>query len=128
MKRFVYCGCRLGVSLLCAGALLSNLAFGQAATPPATSLLGQSRTLLPDGSWLLVGGMGPSGAQNTVTIAAPGGSTNPLSIGLARARAWQTATVLPQGTVLILGGMDAAGVIDTAELFNLTTLQFQTLL
>ena len=79
-------------------------------TPPAPILDGQSATLLPDGTWLLLGGQGKGGAVASASIAnVRSGTAKSLSYGLAFARAWHTATLLPDGTVLIAGGTGADG-------------------
>src|SRR5207245_687128 len=96
--------------------------------PGGALMPGQSTTLLPDGRWLTAGGLGQSGPGNQATIRdSIANSSSPLASALARARAWHTATILPNGTVLMLGGMDVAGVVETVELFEPATLQFQSL-
>src|SRR5215207_9708392 len=75
---------------------------------PQTETLsqGQSATLLPDGSWLLLGGEGEGGPQRDAYLkdAATGG-VRALTGGLLSGRAWHTATLLPDGGVLVLGGV-----------------------
>jgi Galactose oxidase, central domain len=92
-------------------------------SPGTAAVPGQTATLLPDGSWLLLGGEGEAGPLG-VALVKPPGSTQaaPLSATLNDPRAWHTATLLPDGTVLVLGGLDASGnVIGSAELFDTTT-------
>jgi RHS repeat-associated protein len=81
---------------------------------------GQTITLLPDGSQLLLGGTGENGATAQALIKAAGSNQAvPLPKPLIVARAWHTATLLPNGTVLVLGGIDAASkVVDSAELYD----------
>jgi len=91
--------------------------------PPGSSavtLPGQTTTLMPDGSKLLLGGLTETGAASGAATQIFPGSSTPLSVGsLNVPRAWHTATLLPDGTVLVLGGIDAAGgVVNSAELFN----------
>jgi RHS repeat-associated protein len=90
-------------------------------------ILGQSKTLLPDGHWLILGGEGSQGMVDTAAIQdAATGAITTLSSHLLHARAWHTATVLPNGTVLVFGGVDSNGrVVATAELYDPPTKQFQ---
>lgn len=78
--------------------------------PSAATIVGQTTTLLPDGSQLVLGGMGQTGPIATALVEAPGSNQGTaLSSSLIVPRAWHTATILPDGTVLVLGGVDAAG-------------------
>lgn len=82
---------------------------------------GQSATLLPDGNWLLVGGIGADGQPVTDGFIRNGQSGAIVQLGthLQFARAWHAATVLPNGQVLIHGGTGSQGQIVTAvELFD----------
>jgi len=87
---------------------------------------GQSRTLLPNGSILLLGGQdvndvrGSGEVWNLQTL-----DVQTLSNTMTVARAWHTATMLPDGTVLIAGGLDAAKeVVVTVERFTPATGTF----
>lgn len=84
------------------------------------ALAGQSRTLLPDGTALLTGGIN---AKNVVQAAylenSQKGNQVPTSGSLLHARAFHTATLLPNGTVLIFGGIDSSSaIVSHAEIFN----------
>ena len=91
--------------------------------------VGQSRTLLPGGSTLILGGQDAHGAVlSTAVLTSVDGRRVQLENGLAFARAGHSATVLPDGTVLIFGGVgsDSKPVV-TSEIFNPATRQFSTL-
>src|SRR5215207_3014719 len=98
---------------------------------PQTETLGegQSATLLPDGSWLLLGGEGEGGPQRGAYLRVGAtGEVRALPGGLLSARAWHTATLLPDGAVLVLGGVGARGeVLGSAELFRPETQQSEPL-
>src|SRR6266568_2422906 len=93
------------------------------------SLPGQTVSLLPDGTWLVVGGNGEHGPVDIAAIKSPdASSTTRLQSHLRRSRAWHTATLLPDGTVLVLGGVGADGQItDSAELFHPDTHSFEVI-
>ena len=76
-----------------------NSATSSALTPP-TVAKGQSATLLPDGRWMLVGGLNDGEPQNSISVG-NGTSFQPFSASLQVARSGQSATVLPNGTVLV---------------------------
>src|SRR6266850_4098153 len=82
---------------------------------------GQSTTLLPDGNWLLLGGLGSDGKPESTAAIRNGrtGSVVQLQTGLTFARAWHSATVLPNGQVLVFGGVGRdERVVRSAELFD----------
>jgi hypothetical protein len=80
---------------------------------------GQTRTLLPDGRWLLVGGVGPAGPRATASVWDPAHPhVLPVADHLREARAWHSATMLSDGTVLIAGGGGASGIVTSLELFD----------
>jgi hypothetical protein len=98
--------------------------------PQPARLPGQSATQLPDGRWLLLGGLDQDNSPSSDATVLKGkvGAVAPLSAKLNQARSGHTATLLPNGTVLILGGVDATGaVLTTAEQFNPATGQFRVL-
>jgi RHS repeat-associated protein len=89
--------------------------------PVSSSHLGETRTLLPGGRLLVLGGQDESGKPKAdAFIQDPDiGAMTALTSKLNYARAWHTATVLPDGKVLILGGVGADGsVVSQAELFD----------
>ena len=93
----------------------------------AVTAVGQSRTLMPDGHWLILGGQTSSGVLSTGEIQdLSTGAVTALAHGLLQPRAWHTATLLPNGKVLIFGGLGGDGrVVTTAEIFDPSTQQFQ---
>jgi RHS repeat-associated protein len=114
---------RSRVSMLVGLCLSWTLASAEAARLP-----GQTATLLPDGSTLLLGGRGTAGALSAAAVEPAGGTETPLPSGLGHARYGHTATVLPNGTVLVLGGVGGANRLETvAELFDPRTRQFRDL-
>lgn len=96
-------------------------------TCPATPTPGQSATLLPNGSWLLLGGLGKEGPQAAAFLEDPELTrVSAIAGSLGVPRAWHTATVLPDGTVLILGGVDSTGrVVNRTEQFDPVTGTFR---
>lgn len=101
----------------------------QASSKDVQTVAGQSSTLLPDGTVLLIGGEGPEGPLSSATIKNPAtGETALLSAHLNQARAWHTATLLPDGSVLVLGGSDAQGkTIGLAEILDSNKQSFESL-
>lgn len=93
------------------------------------AVAGESLTLLPDGRWLMTGGMGSAGPLTAASVWDSNTNTTVLiSGGLQLARAYHTATLLPDGTVLILGGVGADGqATGTSELFDPPMQQFASL-
>lgn len=90
------------------------------------AIVGQSRTVLPDGSLLFLGGEGRNGVLATAAIENPlTGELKTLSHSLHHPRAGHTATVLPNGTVLVFGGIRNSGEIESiSESFDPTTEKF----
>lgn len=90
---------------------------------------GASITRLPDGRWLVLGGVGGDGQPTaTASVIAADGSSTPLGSNLNVARMYQAAAVLPDGSVLVVGGVDGSGLpVMTAERLNLQTRVFTNL-
>lgn len=124
-KTVVLAICMLAFSLFPAIGL--QAAQNSDASLPVASLSGTTETLLPDGTTLMLGGIGGDGQvqaraviQSSATVAATAFSTR-----LSFARAGHTATVLPDGTVLVLGGVGVDGkVVSAAEIFDPLTRSF----
>jgi len=89
---------------------------------------GQSATLLPDGSWLLLGGR-PDEAHvsgQAVLVDSALQQRQVVAQGLNVARAGQSATVLPDGSVLVIGGVGASGQqVSNVERYHPDTQQFE---
>ena len=68
---------------------------------------GQSSTLLPDGTTLILGGASPQtwASSEAFLSASTESSPRKLENGMNFPRSGHTATVLPDGTVLIFGGV-----------------------
>ena len=85
---------------------------------------GQTRTRLPDGRWLYVGGKFDSAVSGTVhTVddrpAIRRTTAAALDAQLTVPRYGHSATVLPDGSVLIAGGLDSSGtLVRSAELID----------
>src|SRR5262245_12210966 len=100
---------------------------GRSSAEPALLVVpGQSRTLLSDGRWLLVGGQGQQGPLATAVIFDPQTSSlAPVTQPLLQGRSSHTATVLADGRVLIAGGVGSGGQVSTVlEIFDPTTQTF----
>jgi YD repeat-containing protein len=98
------------------------------ASRPSIMSPGQSVTLLSDGRWLLLGGLGKNGPSSAAVIRnSATNSVGVLKIGMNFPRAWHTATLLPDGTVLILGGIGTdAHTVPPAEIFDPVSLVFRS--
>lgn len=98
---------------------------GGCAVPPVTSA-GQTATLLPDGRWLLLGGLADGLLTDRAEIFDPSaGTTAALPTHMLFVRAFHTATVLPDGTVFIFGGeRPDGGDHTTAEVFDPAAASF----
>ena len=85
-------------------------------------------TRLTDGKVLIVGGRGTGGTYlDTAEIYDPATkSFTLLAESMGDARHNHTATLLRNGKVLLCGGENAGGVLDTAELFNPETGEFES--
>ncbi len=89
---------------------------------------GASRTLLPDGRVLIMGGQAQDGSllREAFIVNPATGVSLSLKTTLNIARSWHTATVLPDGTVLILGGIGNDGkVVAQSEIFDPSSQTFQ---
>ena len=109
------------LALACAIAVALPLTLNPQTRVTSPNLLpGQSSTILPAGSSLLLGGETNGEVSPAATIWDPRtGTSRELPSKLGYARAWHTATVLPDGTVLILGGIGSSGqLIEKGELFD----------
>jgi RHS repeat-associated protein len=130
-------GTVLAVSVILGSLFLLGTAFASTPSHPARRLrsrasetiVGQSRTVLPDGTLLFLGGEGPNGALSTATIENPQtGELKILPQPLHHPRAGHTATVLPNGMVMVFGGIGSSGEIESvAESFDPTTEKFRDL-
>lgn len=98
-------------------------------SPPIAPLKGQSATLLPDGSWLYLGGVNATGQiVSTAELLSSSGKKTPLSATLTIPRSGHSASVLPDGSVLILGGEDKSGLrTSIAERYRPDTRRFESL-
>lgn len=87
---------------------------------------GQSRTLLPDGRVLLLGGIESGSTTNSAFLENPKtGDLTKLPKALIQARAYHTATLLPNGKVFIFGGVgNGDSIVTQAEIFNPVDLSF----
>ncbi|OYV48179.1 MAG: hypothetical protein B7X10_03455 [Burkholderiales bacterium 21-58-4] len=105
---------------------LSSAEAGQYSLQVPPTANGQSATLLPDGSWLLLGGEVNGQVTGTAIIEDPAtGQQTPLTTILNVPRAWHTATVLPDGQVFIFGGVDSNGqLVSQAEFYDPATRSF----
>ena len=98
--------------------LMSSFAFAQ----------GQSTTVLPDGSTLMLGGADTHSLPTNAAVVTSAAGTARQLTGLNYARTGHTATVLPDGTVFIFGGIGSDGrLVTRAELFDPATQQFSVL-
>src|SRR5215467_6035797 len=112
--------------LLLSMTLLPNASGRFGAEPALPVVPGQSRTLLSDGRWLVVGGEGGQGPLTTAAVFDPQTSSlTSITQALLQGRAWHTATVLPDGRVLIAGGIGSGGQVSTVlEIFDPTVQAF----
>ena len=95
----------------------------------STPATGQTSTLLPNGSLLLIGGPGANGPRDSAVVQNPHtGERFEIRSKLNNARAWHSATMLPDGGILILGGIGKNGqTIKAAEVFGSQTQAFTLL-
>jgi RHS repeat-associated protein len=109
-----------GVKTEIAGMKSQSVPSSDVASVAAQSPDGQSQTLLPNGSLLLVGGQASNAAVNTVFFQnVKSGSRSEASGVILHARAFHSATLLPSGSVLIFGGAaEGSPALAQAELFD----------
>jgi len=98
------------------------LAAPQPADPP-----GQTRTRLPDGRWLVVGGEVDGQPAASARVVDPYKAAPDLPLAPSWPRAWHTATVLSDGTVLIAGGTGGDGSFGAPEIFDPSAGTFRPL-
>jgi len=92
-----------------------------------TEVVGQTSTLLRDGSLLIIGGQDADGVRATLELKESGGGTQPIA-NLHDARVWHSATVLPNGRVLVVGGVGTAGqLVPSVEIFDPETRTVESL-
>jgi RHS repeat-associated protein len=111
-------------------AIAADSARTSAPTAASTALAGASRTRLPDGSWLVLGGRGASGGITGQGVILDDNlqPRQVLSHSLTVPRAGQSATVLPDGSVLIIGGVGPSGQpVGDVERFHPDTQTFEDL-
>jgi RHS repeat-associated protein len=107
----------LRMALMLTATLLLATAVQAGSLPTSTS--GQTATLLPDGHWLLAGGMSKANVpQAELSLFDPATGSTRAAGTLKLARCRHTTTVLPDGTLLILGGVDADGNLVLPERFD----------
>ena len=126
-RRSLFSGIALAVVALALAGSTGHAPIRAEQAPRSTlrAAAGQSETLLPDGSVLLVG----SEADPTLAaIRRPDGTISPFAASPLTPRAWHTATLLSDGSVLILGGVDVRGrTISAPERFIPGTGTFEPL-
>ena len=121
MARWLWCGVFISTLGLGSGGLVR----ADQGVVQGAPVSGETRTPLPDGRILLLGGARATIAARMFDPAT--GQTLTLAEGLSTARRLQSATLLPSGQVLVLGGQDAAGNIPSAaERFDPGTGHFET--
>ena len=90
-----------------------------------SALFGYTATLLQDGTVLIAGGTGASGATASAAIYNPTTKTFTATGNMTTARVFHTATLLGNGMVLIAGGgIDQFYALSSAELYDPATKTF----
>ena len=114
----------LALLLICLPGLAPVATSQQSTSLPLTGKPGQSVTALPDGKFLLIGGVDNGTAISTALLFDPRTAISQTLTGIT-ARAYHTATLLPDGQVFIWGGIGADGVIRRdAQVFDPATATF----
>ena len=110
---------RRGRRLLLCGIGLLALLTPASMPAQAQSGSGASLTMLSDGRWLRLGGMGPSGVLSTAVLVQEDGRESTLPWQLQEPRRGHTATVLPDGRILVIGGVGRDGSLtSTTEVLD----------
>src|SRR5262249_55661656 len=84
----------------------------------------KSRSWIPRGKVLLIGGKGSGGELATAELYDPATQTFAATTGsMSTERAFHTATLLSDGTVLVTGGLNLAGdasgtPVNSAEIYD----------
>jgi RHS repeat-associated protein len=115
---------------LAAGSSWSQRGTLGAEPPQATGprVLGQSATLMPDGRWLLIGGLRPDGSAAPSVLVDGRGTVTPVPAALHEPRSGHSATLLPDGTVLIIGGLSRDGAVAASmERFDPASGRFEVM-
>ncbi len=91
----------------------------------SVALPGQSKTLLPNGQWLLLGGEAKGSPTSVVQVYDAATPATLLLSSMGAPRAGHTATVLPDGRVLILGGTGVDNrIVESVQVFDPATATF----
>jgi hypothetical protein len=79
-------------------------------------------TLLPNGTVLIAGGFGYTGALNSAELYDPATGEWSAAGNMINTRSYHAATSLPGGNVLVSGGVSAnSELLATAEIYNMAT-------
>jgi RHS repeat-associated protein len=83
---------------------------------------------MPDGRWLLVGGLRSDGSAASPVLVDGRGTVTPVAAALHEPRTGHSATLLPDGTVLIIGGLTRGGrVAASMERFDPASGRFEVI-
>jgi N-acetylneuraminic acid mutarotase len=84
---------------------------------PSEARFGHTATLLMDGTVLIVGGQGASGALGTAQIYDPVNDAW-MSASTLAPRAWHTANLLSDGKVMVVGGQNGAVALKSFQVYD----------